>query len=198
MCSALRTVTDTVAASNRNSFVSRRMPTVARCARSRARVKERTPMSTQVLRIRLAPPIRRREARPGSVQTVDRSDTSRRTKGITATVSYSGTPCCLQTGNIGSNPKGACPLRCTEGEVAAPCCTHITGFQASHLTDPCSGLLYLNLQSQTQSSKKEKLANECTPSKCPLLNGTISTDNSAADIGGFGSFSAPGAGGEAA
>ncbi|KAK6199771.1 hypothetical protein LQW54_009897 [Pestalotiopsis sp. IQ-011] len=30
-------------------------------------------------------------------------------------------------------------------------------------------------------------------SKCPLLNGTISTDNNAADLGGFGSFSAPGA-----
>ncbi|KAI0473888.1 hypothetical protein GGR56DRAFT_649450 [Xylariaceae sp. FL0804] len=28
-------------------------------------------------------------------------------------------------------------------------------------------------------------------SKCPLLNGTISTNNNAADLGGFGSFSAP-------
>ncbi|KAI0126416.1 hypothetical protein BJ170DRAFT_582505 [Xylariales sp. AK1849] len=31
--------------------------------------------------------------------------------------------------------------------------------------------------------------------KCPLLNGTISTNNNAADVGGFGSFSAPSAGG---
>ncbi|KAK9802500.1 putative Transcription initiation factor TFIID subunit 1 histone acetyltransferase domain-containing protein [Seiridium cardinale] len=44
----------------------------------------------------------------------------------------------------------------------------------------------------------KSLANMYRSSKCPLLNGTISTDNNAADLGGFGSFSAPGMSGDSA
>ena len=66
-------------------------------------------------------------------------------------------------------------------------CSLLRLFVPPSISPATQGSDFLLVQQKTQ------LANFACLSKCPLLNGTISTNNNGADHGGFGSFSTPAA-----
>lgn len=73
---------------NKSCLALRKMPIAAKCARSRARARRRMPMRTQVPQVRLALPIKPREAQHGNAPIVVKLVISRPTKGIIINVSF--------------------------------------------------------------------------------------------------------------